>query len=74
MIGSIITGVIIGAIASRIMHTKHGFIINVIIGIAGSSRGHFLFGIMGFAAYGLAGFLVDVVGACLVISIARKIG
>ena len=73
MIGAIITGAIIGAIASRIMNSRHGFFMNMVIGVAGSSLGHFLFGLLGFTAYGLAGFLVEIVGACLVISLARKI-
>ena len=74
MIGSIITGAIIGAIASRIMNSEHGFIMNMIIGMSGSALGHFLFGLVGFTARGLAGLLVDIIGACLVISLARKIG
>ena len=74
MIGSVITGAIIGAVASRIMHSRHGFFMNMIIGMAGASLGHFLFGLVGFTAHGLAGFLVEVTGACLVISLARKIG
>ena len=74
MIGSIITGAIIGAVASRIMHSRHGFFMNMIIGMAGASLGHFLFGLVGFTAHGLAGLLVEVTGACLVISLARKIG
>ena len=73
MIVSIIIGAIVGAIAGRIMNSKHGFLMNMIIGIAGSSLGHFLFGILGFTAHGLAGLVVDVIGACLVISSARKI-
>ena len=46
----------------------------MVIGMAGASLGHFLFGLVGFTAHGLAGFLVEVTGACLVISLARKIG
>ena len=43
MIGSVITGAIIGAVASRIMHSRHGFFMNMVIGMAGASLGHFLF-------------------------------
>lgn len=73
MIGSIIIGAITGALAGKIMRSHHGFILNIIIGMVGSSVGHFLFGLIGFSAHGLAGFIVDVIGACVVISIARKI-
>lgn len=73
MIGAIIIGAIIGCIAGKIMHSHHGLIINIIVGIVGSSVGHFLFGIIGFHASGLAGIIVDIIGACVVISIARKI-
>ncbi len=74
MIGTVITGAIIGAVASRIMNSRHGFFMNMVIGMAGSSLGHFIFGLLGFTAYGLAGLLVEIIGACLVISLARKIG
>lgn len=73
MLGSIIIGAIVGAIAGNLMHTHNGLIMNIIIGILGSSVGHFLFGLIGFRAYGLAGIIVDIIGACVVISLARKI-
>ena len=44
-----------------------------IFAVAGSAVGHFLFGLIGFSAYGLAGIIVDIAGACLVIYLARKI-
>ena len=73
MIGTVITGAIVGAIAGRMMHAHNGLFINIIIGVLGSSVGHFLFGLIGFHAYGLAGFIVDIIGACVVIALARKI-
>ena len=73
MIGSIIIGAIVGAIAGNLMHTRNGLLMNIIIGILGSSVGHFLFGIIGFHARGLAGIIVDIIGACVVIARARKI-
>ena len=73
MIGSIIIGAIIGAIASKLMGADNGLIMNVIIGIVGSSGGHFLFGLIGFSDRGLAGGVVNVIGACVVIALARKI-
>ena len=72
MIGTIIVGAIIGAIASRLMHADNGLLMNILIGVAGAYVGHFLFGIIGFSATGLAGIVVEVIGACVVIAIARK--
>lgn len=73
MLGSIIIGAIVGAIAGNLMHTHNGLIMNILIGVLGSSVGHFLFGLIGFHAHGLAGIIVDIIGACVVISLARKI-
>ncbi len=73
MIGAIFTGAIIGAIAGKMMDAKNGLIMNIIIGILGANLGHFIFGLVGFSARGLAGVFVEIIGACLVIAIARKI-
>ena len=73
MIGAIIIGAIVGAIASRLMGADNGLLMNIIIGIVGSSVGRFLFGLIGFTARGLADGIVSVIGACVVIALARKI-
>ena len=73
MIGSIIVGAVVGAIASRLMNADSGLFMNIVIGIVGSSVGRFLFGLIGFTARGLAGGIVNVIGACVVIAMARKI-
>ena len=73
MIGAIIIGPLVGAIASRLMGADNGLLMNIIIGIVGSSVGRFLFGLIGFTARGLAGGIVSVIGACVVIALARKI-
>ena len=73
MIGSIIIGAITGMLAGKIMNSHHGLLMNILIGMAGSTVGHFLFGLIGFSAYGFAEFIVDIIGACVVISLARKI-
>ncbi len=73
MIISIIIGALVGAMAGRIMNSHHGLLMNILIGIVGSSVGHFLFGLIGFSAHGLAGLVVDIIGACIVIALARKI-
>lgn len=69
---SIIGGAIIGAIASALMHEKSGFIKNVLLGIVGSAVGKFLFSLVGVYATGLAGVIVSIIGACLLIWIVNK--
>ncbi len=73
MIGSIIIGAIVGMLAGNIMNSRHGLFMNILIGMVGSTVGHFLFGLIGFSAHGFAGFIVDIIGACVVIALARKI-
>lgn len=69
---SIIGGAIIGFIASVLMHEKSGFIKNVLLGIVGSAVGKFLFSLVGVYATGLAGVIVSIIGACLLIWIVNK--
>lgn len=74
MIWSIIAGLVVGAVATKIMGADSNWILNIILGMAGSFVGRFLFGLIGFnAVSGLAGFIVSVIGACICISVARKI-
>lgn len=71
---SIICGAIIGAIAGSIMNSKGGFIRNVVIGMVGSSFGGWIAHLIGIYSYGkIFGIIVDIVGACLLIWIGRKI-
>jgi uncharacterized membrane protein YeaQ/YmgE (transglycosylase-associated protein family) len=74
---SIIIGGIIGWLASLIMKTdaQMGIIANILVGIVGSTLGHFLAGAVGLAAYGMIGrLIVSVVGAVLLIAILRALG
>ena len=74
MIFSIIAGLVVGAIATKIMGADSNWILNIILGMAGSFVGRLIFGFIGFnAGSGLAGFIVSVIGACVCIAIARKI-
>lgn len=73
-IGSLITGAIVGWIASKIMNSESGLLRNIVVGIFGSFVGTFLFGFLGFYAFGwLANLFVSVVGACIFIWIGRKL-
>lgn len=73
MLGTIIVGAIVGAIASKLMNADNGFLINILVGVLGAWVGHFLFGLIGFSAHGFAGLIVEIIGACVVIALARKI-
>jgi uncharacterized membrane protein YeaQ/YmgE (transglycosylase-associated protein family) len=74
---SIIIGGVIGWLASLIMKTdaQMGILANIVVGIIGSALGHFLAGVIGLAAYGMAArLIVSVVGAVLLIAILRALG
>lgn len=76
MIGLIISlavGAAVGYLASQIMHLNLSLAMCMLLGIVGSFVGHFVFGIIGFSASGIAGIIVDVIGACIVVALARKL-
>ena len=76
-IGAIIIGGVVGWIASILAKTnaQMGLIANILVGIVGSALGHWVFGLLGFAAYGgLARFAVSVVGAVLLILLLKQLG
>lgn len=73
LIVSIIGGAIIGAIASWLMHEKTSLLKNIVLGILGSSVGKFLFSLVGVHATGLAGVIVSIIGACVLIWIVNKL-
>ena len=74
LLGTLITGALVGWIAGRLMDAEGGLIRNIIIGVVGSAVGSTVFGLFGFYAYGwFANLIVDVAGACLFIWIGRKL-
>lgn len=74
LLGSLIMGALVGWIAGKVMHTEGSLPRNVVVGIVGSFVGSFVFGLLGFYAYGFfANLLVSVVGACLFIWLGRKL-
>lgn len=74
LIGSLITGAIIGWIASKIMNSESSLLRNIAVGIIGSFVGSFLFGLLGFYAFGwFANLVVSVIGACVFIWLGRKL-
>ena len=73
MIWAIIAGAVVGCIAGKIMDSDLSFIMCIIVGVLGSAVGSFLFGLIGFHTTGIANFIVSIIGACICISLARKI-
>ncbi len=69
----LLLGAAAGYIATSLMNGKQNTIwINMVLGIIGSFVGHFLAGLIGISATGIAGFAISVAGACVVIWAARK--
>ncbi|GIK33674.1 MAG: hypothetical protein AMXMBFR45_24260 [Gammaproteobacteria bacterium] len=74
---TIIVGGIIGWLASIIMKTnaQMGLIGNVLVGIVGSSLGFWVAGLLGLSASSpVAGWIVAVIGAVLLIFLLKAIG
>lgn len=73
---TIVVGGIIGWLASMVMKTnaQMGMIANVVVGIVGASLGGWLAGLIGIAPVSpLAGLLVAVIGASVLIAILRAL-
>jgi uncharacterized membrane protein YeaQ/YmgE (transglycosylase-associated protein family) len=77
VIGWIVLGLIAGFIASRIVNkTGEGFILDVILGIAGALVGGYLFnafGEVGVTGFNLWSMLVAVIGAIVILVIYHAI-
>ena len=73
----IVIGGVAGWIAGQIMKSNHGVIINIILGLVGGVIGGALFGLLGLGVSGplswIGTIIVDVVGACILIWLYRKI-
>ena len=68
-------GALIGWLAGLVMDSKQGFLMNAVLGIAGSFVGRLLAGLIGIHAnkISIGGILISVLGACLVIWLYRKL-
>jgi uncharacterized membrane protein YeaQ/YmgE (transglycosylase-associated protein family) len=74
IIGSIIVGGLAGWLASMVMKTGNGILLNIILGIIGSAVAGFLFGLVGVNFSGILGYLVaGFVGAVILIWGYRKL-
>jgi uncharacterized membrane protein YeaQ/YmgE (transglycosylase-associated protein family) len=73
----IIFGGLVGLAASMVMGGKNGIIIDIIVGIIGASLGGWImdyFGKTGVTGFNIYSFLVALLGAVVLIAIARAIG
>lgn len=72
---SLLVGALVGYVAGRIMNSgSKGLLMNCLIGIVGGSVGHFVYGLLGIQTTNFLGdFLCSVIGAIIVIFVARKI-
>ena len=75
LLGAVIVGGLAGWLAERFMKSNMGIFINIILGIVGAAALNFVLGLLGiYTGNGVLTYLiVGVVGACLLIAIARAI-
>ena len=74
---TIVVGGVIGWLASILAKTnaQMGIVANVIVGIIGSSLGHWLAGVLGLAVYGaIVSWAVSIAGAVLLIVVLKGLG
>jgi uncharacterized membrane protein YeaQ/YmgE (transglycosylase-associated protein family) len=72
----IILGALVGWVASKIMGTNEGLMINIVIGIVGSVIGGWImgqFGHGGVSGFNLYSFVVALLGAIILIVVIRAI-
>jgi len=69
----IIIGGIVGAVASKVMNTGTGFMVNVILGVVGGFVGGWIFDFFGwsFGTGNWAHFFTAIIGAVVVLAIAK---
>jgi len=72
----IIFGALVGWVASMVMKSSGGLVWDIVVGIVGAVIGGFvmsLFGMGGVGAFNVYGFLVALLGACILIAIMRAV-
>lgn len=74
----LIIGALAGWIASLIMKTNQGILVDIIVGIIGAFIGGFIFQTLGVGPQGVSGFnlpslLVAVVGAVVLLAIVKAV-
>ena len=73
---TLIIGGIVGWLGSIVMKTnaQMGIIANVIVGIVGAAIGTWIAAQLGLATTGIAGWIVAVVGAMILIGVLKAVG
>jgi len=72
----IIFGALVGWIASMVMESRGGLLVDIVVGIVGAVIGGFimsLFGDNGVSGFTLYSFLVALLGACILIAIVKAL-
>ena len=72
----IVFGALVGWVASMVMGSEGGFILDVVVGILGAVIGGFIMSFLGQGGVGgfnLYSFLVALLGACVLIVIVRGV-
>lgn len=72
----IVFGALVGWVASMVMSTPGGLLVDIIVGIVGAVIGGFIMNFFGQGnvnGFNLYSFLVALLGACILIAVARAI-
>ena len=72
----IVLGALAGWIASLIMKTEQGLLVDIIVGIVGAFLGGFLFqtlGASGVSGFNIYSILVAIVGAVILLAIVKAV-
>ena len=74
IIVTVVVGALVGYLAGLIMKSRHGFLMNCVLGIVGSFIGFAIAGVLGLGANNLLGtVLIDLVGTCALIALVRLV-
>ncbi|MBB6465153.1 GlsB/YeaQ/YmgE family stress response membrane protein [Aminobacter carboxidus] len=65
--GMLLVGFLAGYVAERTMNRDHGFLTNILVGIAGSFVGGTLAGLLGINYYGFMGNLIVAIAGALIL-------
>ncbi|PWK69759.1 GlsB/YeaQ/YmgE family stress response membrane protein [Aminobacter sp. AP02] len=65
--GMLLVGFLAGYVAERTMNRDHGFLTNILVGIAGSFVGGTLAGLLGIHYYGFMGNLIVAIAGALIL-------
>ena len=73
LIVAILLGALSGWIASKIMKSKNGFWMNVLLGIVGGAVGGWLGSLIGIGGGWVMSVILAVAGACLILWVVKAI-